>query len=231
MNSASASVSPLSVTVSAATGQGAPTATLQVTVSGAQPGSTVYLSSSFSHNGISDVSGPSGTPVSVSISFRSPSSLGPGVYADTVTLETCYDKACSQQLANSPQTVQVQYTVTGSRPMLTSLSPATAATSGPPFTLTVNGTNFGNHSTVQWNGTQRNTTYISPTQLTAQITAADIAGSGTAAVSVNDVTNGLSSSLGFMIQPGQLTLTGISPTAITVGGTGFALTVLGDRLQ
>jgi hypothetical protein len=57
---------------------------------------------------------------------------------------------------------------------ITSLSPTSAFAGGPGFTLTVNGLNFVNGSIVQWNGSNRVTTFVSATQLTAQISAADI---------------------------------------------------------
>jgi predicted small lipoprotein YifL len=52
--------------------------------------------------------------------------------------------------------------------------------------LTVNGTGFATMATVRWNGSDRNTTWISPTQLQAVIGAADIATVGTANVAVNN---------------------------------------------
>ena len=52
------------------------------------------------------------------------------------------------------------------------------------MTLTVNGGNFVSTSTVNWNGVARATTFVSPTQLAATITATDIAVEGTASVTV-----------------------------------------------
>ena len=63
-------------------------------------------------------------------------------------------------------------------PTISSLSPASATAGGPAFTLTVNGSNFVSGSVVQWNGSNRTTTFVSATQLTAAITAADIATAG-----------------------------------------------------
>jgi trimeric autotransporter adhesin len=67
---------------------------------------------------------------------------------------------------------------------LTTLSPGAAITGAAGITLTVNGTEFINGSTVQWNGTNRTTTFISPTQVTAAIPAADLASAGSATVTV-----------------------------------------------
>ena len=224
----SLSVSPLSVSVTAAQGQAAPTATVQVSVSGLSVGQEVYLGGSYTPNGLTGLSDASGTsPVAVALQFKTPASLAVGVYTDTVTLMGCMDQNCTQQINNSPQQVTVTYTVTASIVKVTSLSPSTTVAGGSGFALTVNGSNFSLSSQVQWNGTPRSTTYVSSTQLTAQITAADIAAAGTAAVSVIDPTNGASNQLNFSITPQMLSLTQISPTNVTAGSPAFSLTVLG----
>jgi len=224
----SLSISPKNISVSATVAQSSAAASFQVSIVGEQPGQQVYLSAKYSSKGIatmSDASGPS--PVAINIQFKSPSSLGAGVYTDTVQIYACYDQACTQPLANSPQEVQVQYTVTGSLAKLISLNPPTAVALGNAFTLTVNGSNFTQQSQVMWNSSSRVTAYVSATQLTAQITAADIAAAGSVPVSVTDPVNGTSNSLVFTIQAAPLSLSSISPTNVTVSGTGFMLTVLG----
>lgn len=80
--------------------------------------------------------------------------------------------------------VTATLTVTNPSPFLTSLSPVSATAGGPTFTLTVNGTNFIAGSTVHWNGTPRTTTFVSSTQLLADITALDITTVGVASVTV-----------------------------------------------
>jgi hypothetical protein len=75
-------------------------------------------------------------------------------------------------------------------PTTTSLSPTSKTAGQPAFTLTVNGTNFVNGSVVTWNNSNRTTTYVNSTQLTASITAADIATAGTASVTVYTPTPG-----------------------------------------
>ena len=71
-------------------------------------------------------------------------------------------------------------------PTLTTRSPSSAAAGGPAFTLTVNGSNFVSGSVVRWNGATRTTTFVSATQLTAAIPAADVAAAGTALVTVQN---------------------------------------------
>jgi hypothetical protein len=69
-------------------------------------------------------------------------------------------------------------------PAISSIAPNTATQDGPAFPLTVNGSNFVSGAAVQWNGSSRPTTFLSSTQLTAQIPATDIIPSGANAVTV-----------------------------------------------
>ena len=69
-------------------------------------------------------------------------------------------------------------------PQIASLNPTSATAGGAGFTLTVNGSSFVSSSTVDWNGLPRSTTFQSPSLLTATITGADIASSGSASVTV-----------------------------------------------
>ncbi len=70
----------------------------------------------------------------------------------------------------------------GPPPDVTGLSRPVAGS--PGATLTVDGTGFVLRSVVRWNGADRATTWISPTRLAAQLTAADVAAPGTAQVTV-----------------------------------------------
>jgi YVTN family beta-propeller protein len=69
-------------------------------------------------------------------------------------------------------------------PTIASLSPAMTVTGGAGFTLIVNGSNFVLTSVVQWNGSNRSTAFVSSSQVSAQIPAADIATAGAATVTV-----------------------------------------------
>ena len=78
------------------------------------------------------------------------------------------------------------FTINNPAPTVTSLSPTSATAGGAAFTLTVNGTGFVSTSVVKFNGAAKTTTFVSATQLTAAITAADIATAGTATVTVTN---------------------------------------------
>lgn len=69
-------------------------------------------------------------------------------------------------------------------PVAATLSPASVAAASADFTLTVTGSGFVSGSTVEWNGAPRVTTFVSSSQLTATIYAADIAAQSTAQVTV-----------------------------------------------
>jgi 6-phosphogluconolactonase len=223
----SMSASPLSVTGSATTAQSAPTGSFQVAISGAQQGQQLYLSGKHSTLGIATLSDASGPfPITVTIQFKSPASLGAGVYHDQVEVLVCYDQACTQQVTNSPQTVQVTYTVTAPPvTQLSSLSPTSAVAGGPAFTLDATGQNFTSQSTVQWNGSPRTTTFVSATQLTAQITASDIATAGSVPVTVSDPVNGLSNAVNFTIQLAPPTTASLLAVTNATPGTIDILTI------
>ena len=60
-------------------------------------------------------------------------------------------------------------------PSITGLSPSSATAGGSAFALTVDGGAFVDGAQVRWNGAILSTTYVSPTRLTAQVPATDIA--------------------------------------------------------
>jgi hypothetical protein len=71
-------------------------------------------------------------------------------------------------------------------PLVSSLAPSSATAGGPAFTLTVNGTGFLSSSTIAWNGSNRPTTFISATRLTASIAAADIQAAASIPITVTN---------------------------------------------
>ncbi|MBK9313378.1 MAG: hypothetical protein IPM55_03885 [Acidobacteria bacterium] len=116
-------------------------------------------------------------------------------------------------------------------PTLTSLSPDSVTQNSPDFTLTVNGAGFVNGAEIRWNGQTRTTTFVSATQLTAQIPATDLQSAGQAAVTVFNPApgGGTSNALTFtIIAPNPVpTLTSLSPNSTLENGPPFSLTVNG----
>ena len=64
------------------------------------------------------------------------------------------------------------------------LVPNTATAGSAAFMLTVNGSGFTSSSVVYWNGATRSTMFATAQQVSAQISASDIATAGTAQVYV-----------------------------------------------
>jgi len=67
---------------------------------------------------------------------------------------------------------------------ISAIIPSTAPAGGAGFNLTINGAGFTSGASAQWNGTNLQTTFVSPTQLTAAVPSNLIATTGTASVTV-----------------------------------------------
>jgi len=74
----------------------------------------------------------------------------------------------------------------GTMPNVTALAPNSANAGATGVVLTVNGTNFNSNATINWKGASLTTTYVSGAQLMSTIPNADLAASGTAAVTVTN---------------------------------------------
>jgi hypothetical protein len=116
-------------------------------------------------------------------------------------------------------------------PMVSSIAPAAATAGATAFTLSVNGSNFIASSAVRWNGSAVATTYVSTTELTAIISAADIAGAGSAPVTVVNPApgGGTSTAAVFTINPANPAprISSTSPTSAAAGAAALTLTVNG----
>ncbi|MBI5214479.1 MAG: hypothetical protein HY960_01865, partial [Ignavibacteriae bacterium] len=113
-------------------------------------------------------------------------------------------------------------------PTTTSISPSSKNSGDGAFTLTVNGTNFVAASVVRFNGSDRTTTFVSSSQLTATIPATDLITAGTYPITVFSPTpgGGTSNSQTFTVNSGTLdhfTLSAISSPQ--VAGIAFAFSM------
>jgi DNA/RNA endonuclease G (NUC1) len=86
-------------------------------------------------------------------------------------------------------------------PVIANINPSSAFAGSGDFMMTVTGANFINSSVVQWNGVSLPTEYVSPTELSVTVSAANIAAAGSADVTVFTPKpgGGSSSSTKFMI--------------------------------
>jgi hypothetical protein len=111
---------------------------------------------------------------------------------------------------------------------ISKLSPFTANAPGTATTLTVSGTGFTGTSMVMWNAASRTTSFVSTTQLTASITAADLASGAVVQVNVKDGVN-TTNSLPFTVIGRPPTITNSSPPSAPVNSAATTLTVTGTN--
>ncbi len=105
-------------------------------------------------------------------------STGFGSITNLATLSNSSDTNAANNTASDTVVVN------NPSPAINSLSPVFATVGGAAFTLTVNGSNFVRNSTVQWNGLERPTTFISSAQLQVAVSTADVARTATVNVTV-----------------------------------------------
>lgn len=132
------------------------------------------------------------------------------------------------------RSASVTLTVNNPAPTLNALDPAEAAVGGPGFELTVRGTNFVHGSVVLWDGHARATTYVSGTELRAQITAADIAQPRVVQVAVSNPApgGGTSASRPFTVTAAANpvpAITALDPSRTAAGSGALTLTVRGTN--
>lgn len=107
-----------------------------------------------------------------------------------------------------------------SAPTVAALSPNSALMGGSQFSLTVTGTNFVQSSTVQWNGLNLPTTYVSNSQLTAMVPGSDIVNPGNVPVTVVTPApgGGTSATVQFVVTYPLPNVSAVTPSSLTAGG-------------
>ena len=76
---------------------------------------------------------------------------------------------------NGPGNHDPRMVATGfSPPAITELTPNTVPVNSVPFTMTINGGNFGTDTVVFWNGNPQFTTFITAQQIMVAVTANDL---------------------------------------------------------
>lgn len=220
-------VSPLVVDVSADITQPAPFASVQASVQ-ASSSTQFYIAVSITHSGAESVSlNAEGTLADIQLTFKSPAALGVGTYTDTLTVHGCYDQGCTQEVTGSPTKVTITYTVGLPIPQIYDLTPAFITAGAPAFVLAVSGNNFQSSSSVLWNGSPRPTTLVNGV-LQAQISATDVAASGTVNVQVANGAS-VSAGIGFTISPTPpLAFDQVSPHQLTAGTGPFYVSAVGN---
>ncbi len=200
---------------SGALGQAVPSFVL--TGSGFVAGSTVNFGS---HPITGGTVGSGGTTLMVAVPAGDVATAGP--VSVTVT------NAAPGGGTSGPQT----FTVNNPQPTITQLSPTSATAGGTAFTLTITGTNFVAGASVNF-GTFSGLvpTSITAGQIVVQIPATDIVTAGNINVVVTNPAPGGGASSGspFTINNPLPSITTLSPTSATAGGTAFSLTISGTK--
>ena len=150
--------------------------------------------------------------------FVSPARLAVAITAADLATAGVYALTVFNPTSGGGTSNPVNLTVSNPAPTIDSLSPALMTAGGGDFLLTVNGTGFVEGSVASWNGSNRTTTFVSPTQLTTKITAADVTTAGTYPVTVFNPTPG-----GGTSNSKTFTVDARPPALLTDEGTGRAI--------
>ena len=158
------------------------------TIASLSPGSTIAGSSGF-------ILTVTGTGFNASSVIKWNGNTLPTTYLDSTQLNTSISSSLVASAASIPVTVTTPGTTGGTStaqtfsvnapvPTLSSINPTTVFAGSGDITLTVGGTSFIPNSSVQLAGSNRPTVFVSSTQLSATIPAADLASAGSPAVTV-----------------------------------------------
>jgi trimeric autotransporter adhesin len=144
--------------------------------------------------------------------------------------------AASQITAANPApgggaSAALTFTVNNPVPAIKAISPANITAGAGATTLDITGTGFVPSSAIDWNGAALKTTFVSGTEVTAALPAANIGGSSVSTVAaVNPApAGGTSAAVGFNVNSPAAVITALTPAnveqgsaaTVTLTGTGF----------
>lgn len=115
---------------------------------------------------------------SLTTTFASATTLTAQIPATDLSATGSFDVKVLNPAPGGGSSNSAAFTVGNPVPVLTSISPNSAAAGGAGFTLTATGSDFISTSVIRWNGANLATTFVSGTQVTAQVPAADLAATG-----------------------------------------------------
>jgi hypothetical protein len=107
-----------------------------------------------------------------------------------LTAGCCGNTGTQVVLLQSPTLLLAASKTVSPVPVLKSSSPAMATHGAGNFRLAVRGSGFSPASVVTWNGKVHSASYVSPTEMTVYVTAANVASTGTANIAVKNPTPG-----------------------------------------
>ena len=144
-----------------------------------------------------------GSPVTTA--FVSPTQITAQIGADRISAAGAFPVGVYNTDGGSITSNTITLRVADAPLSVSSLAPAFVTAGGPAYMQSVTGTGFDASSTLQFNGSPRTTTLISTTRIVAQLSAGDVAGIGSATITVTNGGNSPATS-------GRLTLTMGAPS-------------------
>ncbi|GEM_PF-3563514 len=114
-------------------------------------------------------------------------------------------------------------------PTVTSVTPAAVTVGTQAQVVTISGTGFVASSTVSFGGNPQAATFVSATQLTIALTAAQLAGVGSFPIAVTNPApgGGTSTAVNFVVQNPIPAIASLSPASLVAGAAAQTLTVTG----
>jgi uncharacterized repeat protein (TIGR01451 family) len=157
-----------------------------------------------------------GTNQNRTITITAPSTVG----TYNAYFRAFSDSSCSQNASNL-LTMSSAVTTQNPAPTTSSISPTTKNVGDGEFALTVNGTGFVSSSVVRLDGSDRTTTFVSSTQLTATIPAGDLSSPTDLSITVFNPTPGGGTSGAQTLTVRRATSTSVtcSPATLTSGSS------------
>jgi hypothetical protein len=126
-----------------------------------------------------------------------------------------------------PQTSNTQTLSVVSTPVINFLEPATVVAGSANFTLTVSGSGFVSGAAVKLGGTSLTTEFQGASELTAQVTAAQVQSVGSLSITVSNP-NGTASNAQTLAVAAAPTIASIDPGTVTADSAAFALAIHGS---
>jgi hypothetical protein len=126
-----------------------------------------------------------------------------------------------------PQASNTQTLAVVSTPVINSLEPSTVVEGSPAFTLNVTGSGFASGAAVQLGGMALTTQFESPSELTAQVTTAEVASVGSLSISVFNPSGPASNAQTLTVAAAPV-ISSIEPASVAAGTGSFGLVVRGS---